>query len=173
LSLLIGVAGKARGGKDTLATELLKVLPGSQRYSLANALKCYCRVIGLMKEKSGPILQMVGTDLYRKNIDNDFWVKMLGYQIHEENPKIAIIADVRFPNEVKWIEDNGGICIKVTRWVDTIGGERYYADDRPKDHPSETALDDYGFFEYSLDAVSGDLAIFANYAQFIKRKIGV
>jgi len=170
MSLLIGISGKARHGKDYLATELLKIIPGSAKYSLANALKCYCRVLGLMKEKDGNILQMVGTDLYRNNIDNDFWVKMLGYQIAEENPKVAIIADVRFPNEVKWIEDNGGINIRVTRWVSLGGdkGEMYYTDDRPKNHPSETALDE-SLFDHYLDAVSGDLTVFTSYAEHIKK----
>ena len=167
MSLLIGLSGKARHGKDYLATELLKIIPGSAKYSLANALKCYCRVIGLMGEKDGKILQMVGTDLYRNNVDSDFWVKMLSYQISEENPKVAIIADVRFPNEVKWIEDNEGINIRVTRWVDEVWGTQYYTDDRPKDHPSEIALDHH-HFKYYLDAVSGDLSAFPNYAKIIK-----
>jgi len=165
MSLLIGLSGKARHGKDYLATELLKIIPGSAKYSLANALKCYCRVIGLMKEKDGKILQMVGTDLYRNNVDGDFWVKMLSYQIHEENPKVAIIADVRFPNEVKWIEDNGGFCVRVERFNEDAS--MYIADDRPADHPSEIGLDDYPF-KWRLEAVSGNLSKFAEYAQFMK-----
>lgn len=161
MSYIIGISGKARSGKNYLATELRKQLPNSEIYSFANALKCHCRVAGLMTIKDGNILQEVGTDVYRTK-DNDFWVRMLDYQIQEENPKIAIIADVRFPNEVKWIEDKGGINIRVIRINED--GSQYFTTDRPKDHPSEIALDNFNFENY-VTARSGDVEIISAYAR--------
>lgn len=48
-----------------------------------------------------------------------------------------IISDVRFPNEVKAIEDRGGLVLRVVR---------NFGIEHPKDeHESETALDDHQF----------------------------
>ena len=121
-----------------------------------------------MDVKDGKVLQLVGTDLYRHK-DEDFWVKMLDYQFQEEKPEVAIIPDVRFPNEINWIEAKGGICIRMTRWVHMCD-EMYYTDDRPKDHPSEIALDDHTF-KFNFDAVSGDLQSIKDYARWIKKNI--
>lgn len=81
------------------------------------------------------ILQFVGTEMFRTLIgqltytdNNDFWIKRLaGHlqgplidpEIHSEYAEgdCVIIADVRFQNEVNWIEQNGGTIIKVIRYT--------------------------------------------------------
>lgn len=167
MTFLIGISGKARSGKNYLANELRSILAGSEIYSLANAMKCYCRVLGLMTVKDGSVLQTVGTDVYRKK-DASFWVRMLQYQIEEEKPNIAIIPDIRFPNEKEWVESSGGIVIRTIRINED--DSMYYTDDRPRDHLSEIALDNEKF-EHILCTKSGDLKSFQEYAQDIVVKL--
>jgi hypothetical protein len=42
-------------------------------------------------------------------------VRKLQERLKKEKPQIALIADVRFPNEMKWIKDNHGECVRVDR----------------------------------------------------------
>ena len=81
------------------------------------------------------MLQWLGTDICRKEYE-DVWVNALENQILRLTPHFAdnvffIIPDVRFPNEVKFIQDKGGKVLRLTR--------RPFPDDC---HESETALDD-------------------------------
>lgn len=76
------------------------------------------------------VLQFVGTEIFRK-MYNNVWVDALIRRIQKEKPTIAIITDVRFPNEVDGILNVGGKVIRLLRKV--------YDDS----HESETALDNY------------------------------
>lgn len=109
------------------------------------------------------ILQLLGTDGVRNIIHPDAWVNALmsGYEpainwtyIQEPSPEELendlpnwLIPDLRFPNELKAIEDRKGITIRIER------------PDLPEDnHPSETALDD-AEFDYIIEnsGTVGDL----------------
>tara|TARA_Y100000590_G_scaffold452111_1_gene594642 strand:+ start:1991 stop:2683 length:693 start_codon:yes stop_codon:yes gene_type:complete len=78
------------------------------------------------------LLQYIGTELFRQNISDDFWVKACFNQIynHADKYKYHIITDVRFPNEAIQIKDFGGKVVRLWR-----GGVS--AHDK---HMSETAL---------------------------------
>ena len=151
-TLLVGFGNKARHGKDFVASEVHAHLPRETRlYSFASSLKAVARVLG-MRAKDGPLLQALGTDVFRK-LDPDIWVRVLKYQIEEEAPKCALISDVRFPNEANYIRNSGGILVKVVRLEK---GRKWVAKDRDPNHPSEIALDSYPF-HYTIEAESGDL----------------
>ena len=90
--------------------------------------------------KEGPMtarefMQFFGTDVCRKMFES-VWVNSCIKKIQREQSELAIIADVRFPNEAKAIEDAGGKVVRLTRKV---------FDDN---HSSEVALDDYPFTDY-------------------------
>jgi hypothetical protein len=78
------------------------------------------------------VMQFVGTDIFRK-MKNDIWAKATLSKIKQEKPKLAIVADCRFPNEVEAIRDAGGIVIKLNR------------NPYNSDHSSEVALDDINY----------------------------
>jgi hypothetical protein len=86
-----------------------------------------------------------------------------------------LISDVRFPNEAKAIKDRGGIVIRVIKEGSEFketeievnqysNPERYSKPQKVigtskvtlKDHPSETALDNYNF-DYVISAKQGDI----------------
>lgn len=91
---------------------------------------------------SREFLQYFGTDVMRK-IKDDVWVQYTINTIKQEGPLIAIIPDVRFPNEVSQIKKAGGTVIRLTRDV--------FNDD----HSCEKALDkdvfDWSEFDYVIE----------------------
>tara|TARA_B100001559_G_scaffold223642_1_gene187751 strand:- start:1305 stop:2030 length:726 start_codon:yes stop_codon:yes gene_type:complete len=61
-------------------------------------------------------LQYFGTDVMRK-IKDTVWVDYTIKTILQEQSKVALIPDVRFPNEVKAIQEAGGLVIRLDRDV--------------------------------------------------------
>lgn len=137
---IIGLGNKARNGKDTIAQHLVEIDPRRVKtYSFGLALKSFCRVMGLMEVKDGPLLQTMGTEVFRR-IDPDKWVRVLDWQLQEEKPSIAVIADCRFENEAKWIRSQSGVLVRIKRM---LGDIQFITKDRPADHPSEIGLDGF------------------------------
>lgn len=138
-TLIIGIGHKARQGKDTAAKAIIRASGGEAvRYSFAEALRAVARVEHGMTRKDAPLLQYLGTDHYRQR-DPDIWVRTLYWQLDEERPAVAIITDVRYPNEMEFVRALGGECWKVERYFPN--GTRYVDDSRDPNHISETALD--------------------------------
>ena len=82
------------------------------------------------------VLQYVGTDLFRTQMNPDVWVESVYRKKYLEDD-VVIVADCRFPNEAEFARDNGVL----------IGVER---DTGLKcdGHKSETALDDYDGYHH-------------------------
>lgn len=160
--MLIGLSGKKRAGKDTLA-ERLVTRHGFQRVSFADSLRDAAlsldpliltgAEVGLMplrltqvvgnlgweRAKSVPevrrTLQRLGVAI--RELDTGFWVHAAARTIEaalgEGRP--VVVTDVRFPNEAEYIRHKGGVLVRV---------------ERPGLHPvdaheSETALDEWEF----------------------------
>jgi hypothetical protein len=76
------------------------------------------------------VLQYVGTEIFRK-MSFDVWANSTLKNIKTDNSELAIITDCRFPNEVKKIQEGGGVVIRFTR-------APFKGQD---EHASETMLD--------------------------------
>ena len=87
-------------------------------------------------------MQFFGTEVMRK-MHHDVWANACLNKIIKEGSDLAIIADVRFPNEVEAITKAGGKVLRLERNV------------HEDDHDSETALDadnyDHDNFWHVLD----------------------
>ena len=83
-------------------------------------------------------LQHFGTDICRR-LKSNVWVESCINRILQSGTELAIVPDVRFPNEAKAIKKAGGKVIRFTR--------------SPHDdvHASETALQDYDGFDCVID----------------------
>ncbi len=168
-TLIIGLSGKARSGKDTIASHLhYWNCKDSKIYSFASDLKAFCRVMGFMQQKDGNLLQQVGTHLYRNLVDKDKWINGVMWQIKDDKLKIAIIPDVRFENELLFIEDNGGIVFRIDRINED--GTTYLTTDRNPNDESETELDNYPF-KHRFTVKSGDMEGLGNVASQIDNLI--
>lgn len=173
--ILIGLGNKARQGKDFVAKYMQEVDPEIKLYSFAKILKEYCRdnhdellykwqLAHQTKEtpvhKADPIygcsaiLQWYGTDIMRKKEPNH-WVDALTNRLNADAPEIAIVTDVRFPNEAEFIKENDGTLVQVIRRNED--GSQWLDSGRDPKHSSETALDDYYGWDYILTCKSGDL----------------
>jgi len=60
------------------------------------------------------VLQFVGTNIFRSMHEN-IWIDACLRQIENDAPELALISDVRFENEVKAIQDQGGFVIGLKR----------------------------------------------------------
>jgi hypothetical protein len=157
MTKIIAFAGRKQSGKTTCSEFVVNCCSGPflgtpQIYNFADPLKtdicmnilglsydqcygsdenkntftdCYWQDVRLTARE---VMQFVGTDLFRK-MKNDVWASATINKIKLEEPKLAIIADCRFPNEVEVIQNAGGLVIKLTR------------NPYSSNHDSETALD--------------------------------
>lgn len=156
---LIGISGKKRSGKDTAAMYLRSQIGGEDTktmYWATGLKKLAAEMLGLTpyhffmdKAKTTAyeiapgvfmsgrdFLQKLGTDCVRDNIHKDFWV-FQGIKEMEARPEeIIVVPDTRFPNEYEAIRKANGYIIRIEKNLLPAEGD---------DHPSETALDDYGF----------------------------
>jgi hypothetical protein len=57
-------------------------------------------------------LQLMGTEAGRNVFHPDIWVISL---LNRARGKDVVVTDVRFKNEIKYIQDNGGIVIRIRR----------------------------------------------------------
>jgi len=60
------------------------------------------------------VLQHLGTEVFRV-IDKNIWVNTLLRKIDEDRPKIALICDVRFDNEIESLKEKGAIVLGLKR----------------------------------------------------------
>lgn len=147
--MLIGVSGKQRAGKDTVADYLVRY-HGFKKVSLADPLKklaveyfglSYKDVYETKPEKVRKVLQYLGK--VGREVDKDFWIKKALSRYHPSED--WVISDVRFKNEAQHIKNLEGILIRIEadRDVREQRGLLYNEDD-----VSETDLDDYKYFDY-------------------------
>lgn len=101
--------------------------------------------------KQRTLLQWWGTE-YRREQDPNYWVAKLEATLLVEQPRIALISDLRFPNEVSWIKSDpsGGFVCR----VDRVGYKS-----STSQHSSETILDFMGEedWHYVIQVPDGDL----------------
>jgi hypothetical protein len=156
---IIGLAGKARSGKDTVA-QILGDLYGYHTTAFAESLKRACgeifhfnaaQLYGDLKEEVDPFWQMtprhvmqhVGTELFR-HWRSEIWVQSCARRIAMEPTVNWVIVDVRFPNEADAVRRWGGKVV----WIERPG--RPTLNDAVACHASETALDRYDGFDAAL-----------------------
>lgn len=88
------------------------------------------------------VMEVVGTDIFR-SLKNDVWVSATTRKIKQDMCDVAVIVDVRFPNEVEAIKRLGGYVIRLS------------LDPYNSNSPSESALDqkfyDWSNFDYVID----------------------
>jgi|AntAceMinimDraft_6_1070360.scaffolds.fasta_scaffold31186_2 hypothetical protein len=153
MSKIIGLLGFINSGKGTVATQLVQDYNFRQD-SFANSLKDACSLIfdwpRCMLEGDTPesrawrevvdpwwseklgipnfsprlALQVVGTDALRNNFHEDLWFLTLQNRIRKNPDQHVVISDVRFPNEIRFIQEQGGKLIKINRgpapvWYET------------------------------------------------------
>lgn len=122
---VIALLGKINSGKTTCA-KYLEQKYGFTRLSFASPLKEMLVKAGILTWQdienkttfAREMMQKIGTDFVRNQIDPDFWVKKLVAHLIDLKKKghtRFVIDDVRFPNEAESIKKMNGILIKLER----------------------------------------------------------
>lgn len=146
---IIGIAGRKRHGKDTLADVLMEEFRAKQfacakigfayalKEEVAEAVGCSVDYIEQHKDNFRLILQGWGTD-FRRNLHGElYWIEQFHRQVaYKSFLPYIIVPDVRFRNEAACIKELGGTLIRVVR--------TNIPDDHDK-HISENDLDGFEF----------------------------
>lgn len=98
------------------------------------------------------VLQIFGTEICRKMYP-DCWVLATLNQIYDENPDYALIADVRFPNEIQSMKLGGEFELFQERIDPNPYILRLTRNPLNLTHISETALDDFDFKGYDMTTI--------------------
>lgn len=134
--MLIGVCGKAGAGKDTIGSYLVTNY-GFKQIALADPIKRLVKDVFVLDDHTvydrvarekpleqwngwtvRKLLQTIGTEMFRKTIDESIWVKSLWQRVAKDIQSDYVVTDVRFPNELEFLKDSAGekfVSIKVTR----------------------------------------------------------
>lgn len=122
--MIIGVTGKANSGKDTIADYLVNKY-NFKKIALADPIKRMVKDVFVLddnivydrgkREQPLPqwnnwsvrkLLQTIGTELFRKNIDDAIWVKSLWHKVKADSFCNYVVPDIRFPNELDFFLKN-------------------------------------------------------------------
>lgn len=120
--MIVGLCGPARSGKDTLAKALMS--RGWFRGAFADKLKEECeKLIGkpfvgmtpAEKEFWRPLHVCVGE--LRRRQRASYWIDALQSELTAKvDPhRPVVVTDVRYANEVQWIQRQGGVVVLLIR----------------------------------------------------------
>lgn len=160
-------SGKAEHGKTTAANMLKKMLEDKGNkvvvtryaYYLKDLAARYCGWNGEKDNYGRQLLQQLGTDIIRVKLNKpNFHVGRIceDIEICQDYVDYVIIDDTRFANEVfypKAIFGDKVIAVRVERDDPNF---RSALSDEQLHHISETALDDFGGFDYKISASNLD-----------------
>lgn len=164
---VIGLAGPARSGKDTVASFMLAAMGGYQ-YSFADPIRSMLRGLGIdmsepywqeRKEQAIPVLnasprrlmQTLGTEWGRELIHPDIWLTLAQQRLLSNGPGM-IVSDVRFENEAAWVRKCGGLIVHIER-PGLAGVEAHTSESGVQRGPGDMVLINNGTLEGLQSAV--------------------
>ena len=171
---VIGLVGRAGAGKTTVANYIVE-RHGFVRTAFGDPLKQMLLDAGMATREelwgektpqSRWLLQKVGTEIFRNQVDPKFWVRRTAenvIRILGEGHRV-VIDDIRFPEEAALVRAylSDGLLIKLDRpdYVNATAGTT---------HASESMVDTIQAY-HEISAESGDLK---KLYQFVDEIIGV
>lgn len=125
-------------GKDCACEYLIEKHGGTQVSFAApiyDIMTYAQRRCGFPTEKDRKFLQFIGTE-WGRDIEHDVWIR-LAIEATPPPPENVFLSDLRFPNELLALQENGWVCVKLIRdHQETRKGSGTHT------HSSEIALDD-------------------------------
>ena len=110
----IAFSGKICSGKSTAANIVQDILgceASVAKLSVASRVKELAIDLFGMEQKDRKLLQVLGQKM--KEIDPNVWTRALIKQINNCGDKHIVIDDLRFPNELSALRENGFIIIRL------------------------------------------------------------
>lgn len=154
---LILIGGKANSGKDTTA-EIVDEIYRNKGLDVVNIqigfyMKMYAKQIakwdGDNESKPRELLQELGTEVIRKQIDEYFFINRIlqDIDVYSRYFDVITISDVRLPLEYDCIKKKykEAIAVHVTR-----PGYVSHLTKKQKEHITETLIDGYNGYDYEI-----------------------
>ena len=138
MSIVIGISGVARSGKDTFASILTNQLKAAgksvEKFAFADTLKQDCdefckshlgvsAFTSITEEKNliRPMLVWFG-DAKRKQTEGRYWVDIIDKKVKASKADFCLITDVRYDfypvDEIDWVKKEcDGLVCHVSRWM--------------------------------------------------------
>ena len=162
---LIGITGKARSGKDTVA-RMLFAQHAFTRIAFADPLKLAAQqMFGLSKEQTWgdhkkeevipywgmsprQMFQLLGNEAVKPVFGADIWIKRwsMSYATLKDTDDI-IVPDVRFDHEASHIRSLGGVIVEVQRGIGLVGSTGDHVSERGLSTLPEYTIDNNGTLE--------------------------
>ncbi|MGK8439040.1 deoxynucleotide monophosphate kinase [Ectopseudomonas hydrolytica] len=171
--ILIGLAGRARVGKDTVARYLAAHLTLIS-YAFADPLKqalagmfhlTAAQLDGAEKEQplawlgKSPreLMQLLGTEWGRDLVHPQLWLLLAEQNLqllaeHDQAMKGVVIRDVRFDNEADWVRSKGGVILHITR-PDAIEVATHTSESGVTHRPGDFSLVNDGTLDQLYDEI--------------------
>lgn len=153
------VSGNARHGKDTTCM-FIKQLCEEKKLKVINLsygsyIKEYVKNITdwdgseETKENYRGALQMVGTEIVRDKIDENFFVERLcnDIRVYSYFFDVITISDARMINEIEMPKKYFANCVSLK--IERLNYETILSNEQ-KNHRTETSLNNYDNFDYKL-----------------------
>lgn len=152
---IIIIAGKARAGKDTVATFIKEKMNNKKIINLQYSfyIKEYAKKIsnwdGSEENKPRELLQKIGTDIVRNKIDKHFFIKKIidDIKVYSYFFDVITISDARYKDEIDIIKEiyDNAISIGIVRPNFESG-----LSSTEKMHATEIDLDNYENYDYKI-----------------------
>lgn len=176
--MIIGLTGKARAGKSTVAKALnyygfeeiafadeLKAIANRISNHTVNFRDDYIKEMPILNGKTPrEFLQKLGTEFVKPYFGEDIWIKHLEMYIDSyyafdcSGPDLNfVISDVRFEAEAEWVKSRGGKIILVQRPNHDNGITN-------PGHPSEQGLDK----KYIDKVIVGGLPFVKDFERYLR-----
>lgn len=148
LILKIAVCGKIRSGKDTVAEHLVKEHKFT-RFAFSEGVVKVGRVLFPNAFEGGKkprkLLQAIGQ--YMRNIDPNIWIDYTFRQMEYVNANFTVISDLRQPNELLALKEDGFFIVRVNALDETrlqraiAAGDDF--EEKDMKHETEQHLDSF------------------------------
>lgn len=166
MSLRVAFSGKFGSGKDTAADVLKQSDAAPRHYLFAKRVKeVVATLTGTSYEFNcsdegkrtippgftktlGELQQFVGQG-FCDQLGEDIWVNIVLAQVQAQEES-CVITDLRYPNEANALKEAGFLLVRINVEGPTLE-RRTKGDKINRNHPSETALDDYAHFDVMLE----------------------
>ena len=130
---IVGILGKQQSGKTSAADYLLQRNPEALILGFSHSLKelyslVFCQggfsAEDFDSQKLKETMHIYGKThrqmliefgIKMREIDPEIWVREWRQQISHHAKRLIIVPDIRFPNEIKAIQNLGGICLRLIR----------------------------------------------------------
>ena len=155
--LIYLISGKARHGKDTTADMIKNYYEAVDKKVItlqySSYIKEYAKKIsnwdGREETKPRELLQQLGTEVIRRNIDSLFFVDAIikDIKVYSFFFDVIVVSDIRTPEEIDYpkntFENSYSINVRRTNFEDGLTEEQ-------RKHYTEIALDNYDKFDYII-----------------------